>query len=172
MNFLRICSTRGAIAVLAILIMCHQAGASLVGLSPNPLDFGTVALNAGGGQITGGISVSVDSSVSSADLFAPTLGFAFTTNLGTCPAVLSGGSNCKMNVFLTTAVAGIYDNVVTLDFTVNLPSGGTQVEADTFEIKAVVGSVPEPSTWAMMILGFLGLGYMAYRRKNGTVRFA
>jgi hypothetical protein len=36
----------------------------------------------------------------------------------------------------------------------------------------VADAVPEPSTWAMMILGFLGLGYMAYWRKNGTVRFA
>jgi hypothetical protein len=29
-----------------------------------------------------------------------------------------------------------------------------------------VGAVPEPSTWAMMILGFAGIGFMAYRRKN------
>jgi hypothetical protein len=29
-----------------------------------------------------------------------------------------------------------------------------------------VGGVPEPSTWAMMILGFAGLGFMAYRRKQ------
>jgi hypothetical protein len=29
-----------------------------------------------------------------------------------------------------------------------------------------VGGVPEPSTWAMMILGFAGLGSMAYRRKS------
>ena len=28
-----------------------------------------------------------------------------------------------------------------------------------------VSSVPEPSTWAMMILGFAGVGFMAYRRK-------
>jgi hypothetical protein len=29
-------------------------------------------------------------------------------------------------------------------------------------------TVPEPSTWAMMILGFCGVGFMAYRkRKNG-----
>jgi hypothetical protein len=27
-------------------------------------------------------------------------------------------------------------------------------------------AVPEPSTWAMMILGFAGVGYMAYRRRN------
>jgi hypothetical protein len=29
-----------------------------------------------------------------------------------------------------------------------------------------VSAVPEPSTWAMMILGFVGVGFMAYRRKN------
>ena len=26
--------------------------------------------------------------------------------------------------------------------------------------------IPEPSTWAMMILGFAGVGFMAYRRKR------
>jgi PEP-CTERM motif len=32
-----------------------------------------------------------------------------------------------------------------------------------------VSGVPEPSTWAMMILGFCGLGFIAYRRKqNGA----
>jgi len=36
-----------------------------------------------------------------------------------------------------------------------------------------VGNVPEPSTWAMMILGFLGVGFMAYRRKSqGHFRLA
>ena len=29
-----------------------------------------------------------------------------------------------------------------------------------------VTAVPEPSTWAMMILGFLGVGFVAYRRKQ------
>ncbi len=29
-----------------------------------------------------------------------------------------------------------------------------------------VGGVPEPSTWAMMILGLAGVGFMAYRRKS------
>jgi hypothetical protein len=31
---------------------------------------------------------------------------------------------------------------------------------------AFTAPVPEPSTWAMMILGFVGLGFMAYRRKQ------
>jgi outer membrane lipase/esterase len=35
--------------------------------------------------------------------------------------------------------------------------------ADAF---LAVSAVPEPSTWAMMILGFAGIGFMAYRRKN------
>jgi hypothetical protein len=32
--------------------------------------------------------------------------------------------------------------------------------------EAIAAGVPEPSTWAMMLLGFTGLGFMAYRRKS------
>jgi hypothetical protein len=35
----------------------------------------------------------------------------------------------------------------------------------------VTAAVPEPSTWAMMILGFFGVGFLAYRKK-AVVRFA
>ncbi|SDJ65344.1 PEP-CTERM protein-sorting domain-containing protein [Bradyrhizobium lablabi] len=31
-----------------------------------------------------------------------------------------------------------------------------------------VAAIPEPSTWAMMILGFFGVGFLAYRRKSTT----
>jgi hypothetical protein len=31
---------------------------------------------------------------------------------------------------------------------------------------ALTAGVPEPSTWAMMILGFTGVGFMSYRRKS------
>ena len=30
----------------------------------------------------------------------------------------------------------------------------------------ITGGVPEPTTWAMMLLGFAGIGFMAYRRKQ------
>lgn len=36
---------------------------------------------------------------------------------------------------------------------------------------SVTAPVPEPSTWAMMLLGFVGLGFMTYRKKT-TVRLA
>jgi hypothetical protein len=42
------------------------------------------------------------------------------------------------------------------------------IAADSADVPAV----PEPSTWAMMILGFLGLGFMAYRRKSKPVLMA
>jgi hypothetical protein len=32
--------------------------------------------------------------------------------------------------------------------------------------RSLTSAVPEPSTWAMMILGFLGVGFTAYRKKN------
>ena len=35
---------------------------------------------------------------------------------------------------------------------------------------AVFSDVPEPSTWAMMILGFAGVGFMAYRRSRNQNR--
>jgi hypothetical protein len=40
-------------------------------------------------------------------------------------------------------------------------------EAKHFEVSGV-GGVPEPSTWAMMLLGFAGLGFAAYRKALGA----
>lgn len=55
----------------------------------------------------------------------------------------------------------------------NLTPGTTSVSFTTHETAfefAFTAPVPEPSTWAMMILGFAGVGFMAYRRRNQTVR--
>jgi hypothetical protein len=40
---------------------------------------------------------------------------------------------------------------------------GVGDHADSLTVE--IGSVPEPSTWAMLLLGFAGIGFMAYRRK-------
>jgi len=45
--------------------------------------------------------------------------------------------------------------------------GASDVHLDSLLFATpVVASVPEPSTWAMMILGFAGVSFMAYRRKS------
>jgi hypothetical protein len=41
-----------------------------------------------------------------------------------------------------------------------------------FEGIASVAAVPEPSTWAMMILGFAGVGFMGYRRRKSALAVA
>jgi hypothetical protein len=36
----------------------------------------------------------------------------------------------------------------------------------------LTAAVPEPSTWAMMILGFVGISVVTYRRKGRVLRLA
>jgi hypothetical protein len=43
---------------------------------------------------------------------------------------------------------------------------------DYGQFSATVAGTPEPSTWAMMILGFAGIGFMGYRRRNSALRVA
>jgi len=64
-----------------------------------------------------------------------------------------------------------------VNFAGGIPGGGGTAwfsleEAVSLNTIVVTPGVPEPSTWAMMILGFFGLGYMAYRRKNSDGKAA
>jgi uncharacterized membrane protein len=45
----------------------------------------------------------------------------------------------------------------------NINNAG-QVVGNSYIAVPASPSVPEPSTWAMMLLGFAGLGYAGYRR--------
>jgi hypothetical protein len=67
-------------------------------------------------------------------------------------------------------------------YTVNLATGALTFDVDyggghlgnangAAFLNESVGGVPEPSTWAMMILGFAGIGFLAYRRKNRSSAF-
>ena len=53
---------------------------------------------------------------------------------------------------------------VTLDYTATL-----QTTSGLFNDSGTIQSpVPEPSTWAMILLGFVGLGFAGYRRARVT----
>jgi hypothetical protein len=52
----------------------------------------------------------------------------------------------------------------TLSFASN--NGGNFTFDSTGFNVTITDAVPEPSTWAMMILGFFGVGFVAYRRRN------
>ncbi|WFU13753.1 PEPxxWA-CTERM sorting domain-containing protein [Bradyrhizobium sp. CB3481] len=67
------------------------------------------------------------------------------------------------NFFTVTSING----QLMTDISLTAINGATfedvrQVRLGGFE---TVGAVPEPSTWAMMILGFAGVGFLAYRRR-------
>jgi hypothetical protein len=42
----------------------------------------------------------------------------------------------------------------------------------TIGVSVTTANVPEPSTWAMMLLGFAGLGFAGYRRTRVAVSAA
>ena len=52
--------------------------------------------------------------------------------------------------------------------------GGSIQDFEHFRIDVapLAGAVPEPATWAMLILGFAGISFMGMRKKLGGVRLA
>ena len=56
-------------------------------------------------------------------------------------------------------------------FNINAVAGET-LTGRNGSIVTISAAVPEPSTWAMMILGFAGIGAMTYRRRKQTLQAA
>jgi choice-of-anchor C domain-containing protein len=113
------------------------------------------------------------------------LRFAYSNNPGGSPTPtsdalvqLSGGASLSTDVThggATTSNLNWYyysydftatGTSTTLSFTENdhpgCCNGGVLLDAVS------ISAVPEPATWAMMVLGFFGIGFMAYRRKTGA----
>jgi hypothetical protein len=76
--------------------------------------------------------------------------------------------------FCLNAAGGLCDghpSSVSIAVDVNGTGGTSVAETGNFQFATVAPAVPEPSTWAMMILGFAGIGAMTYRRRK-TVMLA
>ena len=55
-----------------------------------------------------------------------------------------------------------------LEFSLGSNQGRGQISGTIAVGPATVAAVPEPSTWAMMMLGFVGLAFMTYRRRKSV----
>jgi hypothetical protein len=81
---------------------------------------------------------------------------------------ISGSFISGTDQFNNTTIAGLDLTPGTYTYTF-----GTGQDADSVVVNiGNVSAVPEPSTWAMLILGFMGIGFMAYRRKNSHDKMA
>jgi hypothetical protein len=60
---------------------------------------------------------------------------------------------------------GVYSSASPI--TIEWGPDGYDVGIDNVSFTGTAGSAPEPSTWAMMLLGFAGLGFAAMRRTQG-----
>jgi hypothetical protein len=98
------------------------------------------------------------------------LNFAFGANQNT-PSVINGfnpGASGVPNFFISFydqngnlgALSG-NSGVIAFD------DGGNPADADYDDlvVRFTVSAVPEPTTWAMMLLGFAAIGFLAYRRR-------
>jgi hypothetical protein len=72
-----------------------------------------------------------------------------TYNLMTALSLTTGGLSVAPATFVTAGGDLVFSDITALNF-------------------EATGGVPEPSTWAMMALGFAGLGLLAFR-KRGTL---
>lgn len=73
---------------------------------------------------------------------------------------LLAGDILSFNAYAWAFSANVADS--SINWTNNLSTNPTAPGQSGFSI----ASVPEPSTWAMMILGFAGVGFMACRRRR------
>ncbi|MEH2492872.1 hypothetical protein V1280_008811 [Bradyrhizobium sp. AZCC 2230] len=80
------------------------------------------------------------------------------------------GSNPVINIGSYSFPNGTYTAYFTY---VGKLVGGGSVNTINLPETLTITAVPEPATWAMMLLGFISVGLVAYRRKAGaSIRIA
>jgi hypothetical protein len=121
------------------------------------------------------------------DLSGATVVYDETTGLFSASALTATGTNAGTFDYTDTTFTILHyvstsnpSDGINIDIQGFTPGAATNgigeeelaAEGTTFHENGTAGelvlasAVPEPSTWAMMILGFCGIGFMAYRRKN------
>ncbi|MDA9522934.1 hypothetical protein XI06_22300 [Bradyrhizobium sp. CCBAU 11434] len=103
----------------------------------------------------------------------------FNTSWSTINQQFDVATNRVYTVTLTAFVsADVYNGASAslssfVDPSFSIDSSNANADQLRLVFSSNIGAVPEPSTWAMMILGFCGVGFMAHRRKqNGSALVA
>ena len=107
--------------------------------------------------------------------YSPRTGVASTSN--GIEVFWDGVSQGTFTSFTNADTAWVLENLTvtgtgldTLEFsaigTSDSYGGSLDAVSLTADAVSLAAAVPEPFTWAMMILGFAGIGFMAYRRKS------
>jgi hypothetical protein len=138
------------------------------------------------GNVPGGFS-NYTSGVPTVTVAEPAIEFGFkdTANLDTVNVTatqiiitdvrtglsIAGGSPFTITLTDTsfsnsfTELSNSFDSNASLSgSTFTFHSNGTSQDGTYTAVFDIAAAVPEPATWAMMIVGFAGVGFMAYRR--------
>jgi hypothetical protein len=178
----------GGVTLAGVASDLTGAGVTMIALNSNevPGDSGP-GLDAYGqfsGLVTAGVDGSVGNFTDSADLTAAIVAAVgesfFTYSDVSLQLVGAGPSDCSVS--LPSAISGSFSRAAaetfsfgnvgvtgthagTCSFTVGLFADGVELATEADTITVTGGAAPEPSTWAMMIIGFAAFGYMGYRKR-------
>lgn len=130
---------------------------------------GTVPILGGSNNLLAGASFTPTASGCSAPFNG--FGTGSTGNYGTSDLTF-GGTCAGLYDTLSTSVNTTIGQSYTLTFrlTSSAPAGGTGLRISAGPLAA--GAVPEPATWAMMLLGFGGIGFAMRRQRKPALQAA
>jgi hypothetical protein len=124
-----------------------------------------------GGAFVDAVNDAIGSATSSLDLvfgtdffsmYAGGLSFSFSCTDALGCMDVGGGESRTFDVTITALAAGTYDFTIGAD-------GVAAREMDHIVVTGGGSVVPEPSTWIMMLTGLLGLGFVAWKRREEEV---
>jgi len=134
-------------------ISAHDSTAPLRSITFNPVDDLFTSFSFRGSlELEGTITVTV------------------TDNFGQDFVFFASNANVNFGPFSVAALAGTNEFIDQVKISVDSPNDFRFARQFDFG-NAIAPAVPEASTWAMMILGFAGVGFMAYRRRNQGAAF-
>jgi hypothetical protein len=165
-----------ALASAAFVVPTAANAAQVLTISGSSGIFGDDAVNeVGAFQRTFNFLTPAGFNLASSDISSILSGTDGTTNIDFTTVTLNGvnfntvqtGTQEFRNLLNQTIVAGANNTLF-----VSGTSGGAAAFSGNLTFSAVTSAVPEPGTWAMMLIGFAGIGYSMRKKPARRAHFA